>query len=160
MAVKFSDTSLKEYEEVATHYPDRRASLLPAMWIATREFGVISEEVMLYLAELVGVPASRVYEVATFYTMYPRSKRGKYHLQVCHTLSCHLRGADELKQYVEETLGLESGACSPDGLFSYAHVECLGSCHTAPVVRINDDYHENMDLPAFKAKVEELKKQG
>lgn len=158
MSVKFSDAALKEFEEIATHYPDRRASLLPALWIASREFGFISQDTMEYLAELVGVPYPRVYEVVTFYTMYQRKQPGKYHLQVCHTLSCHLRGADELKKYVEEKLGLKPGETSPDGLFSYSPVECLGSCHTAPVVRINDDYHENMDLEQFDTMIQEMKK--
>jgi NADH-quinone oxidoreductase subunit E len=160
MAVQFSDASLKEFEEIATHYPDRRATLLPALWIAQREFGWISEETMEYVAGLVGVPYARVYEVVTFYTMYQRKKPGKYHLQVCQTLSCHLRGADEIKQYIEQKLGLEPGACTPDGMFSYQKVECLGSCHTAPVVQINDDYYENLDVSKFEALLQDLKQKG
>lgn len=160
MAVQFSDSALKEYEEIVSHYPDRKATLLPALWLAQKEFGWISDETMEYLADLVGVPPARVLEVVTFYTMYQRKKPGKYHLQVCQTLSCHLRGADELKEYIEKKLGLEPGACTPDGLFSYQRVECLGSCHTAPVVQVNDDFHENLDAAKLDALVQELRSKG
>ena len=116
MAVKFNDAALKEFEEIATHYPDRRATLLPALWLASREFGWVSEETMEYLAGLVGVPFARVYEVATFYTMYQRTKPGKFHLQVCQTLSCHLRGADEFWQCLRREL-------ARDDAHGPAHIE-------------------------------------
>ncbi len=158
MAVKFSEAALKEFEEIATHYPDRRATLLPALWIAQREFGFIAQETMEYVAELVRVPFARVREVVNFYTMYQQKKPGKYHLQICQTLSCWLAGADELKAYVEKTLGLQNGQTAPDGLFSYQRVECLGACHVAPVIQINDEYHENLNVAQFGEIVNNLKK--
>ncbi|MCB1173825.1 MAG: NAD(P)H-dependent oxidoreductase subunit E [Leptospiraceae bacterium] len=158
MAVSFNESVIKEFEDIARRYTDRRATLLPALWLAMREFRYISTEVMQYIAELVQVPYTRVYEVVEFYTMFLTNKPGKYHLQVCQTLSCQLRGSDELKEFIETRLGLENGACTPDGLFSYQQVECLGSCHTAPVVQVNDDFHENLDVPKLEALLEKLKK--
>ncbi|MCS7205415.1 MAG: NAD(P)H-dependent oxidoreductase subunit E [Leptospiraceae bacterium] len=158
MAVKFSEEALKEYEEITTHYPDRKATLLPALWIAQREFGYISKEVMEYVAELVGVPFVRVYEVVEFYTMYHKKKPGRYHLQLCQTLSCYLAGAEEIRKYIEEKLNLKPGETSEDGLFSFQLMECLGSCHTAPVVQINDDYYENLTVEKFDAIIQDLKK--
>jgi len=160
MAVKFSEEVLKEYEEIASHYPDRKATLLPALWLAQREFGYISEETMEYIAELVGVPYTRVYEVVEFYTMYQKKKPGKYHLQLCQTLSCYLVGAEEIRNYIEEKLNLKPGEVTPDGLFSFQLVECLGSCHTAPVVQINDDYYENLNVEKFDQIIKELKNKG
>lgn len=160
MAVQFSEKALKEYEEIVTRYPDRKATLLPALWIAQREFGYISREVMEYVAELVEVPFSRVYEVAEFYTMFQKKKPGKYHLQLCQTLSCHLAGADEIRKYIEEKLHLQPGETSQDGMFSFQLVECLGSCHTAPVVQINDDYYENLNVEKFDAIIQDLKNKG
>ncbi len=160
MAVKFSDKTLKEYEEIVKRYPLKSATLLPALWLAQKEFGYISEEVMEYIAELVGVPFSRVYEVAEFYTMYHKKKPGKYHLQLCQTLSCYLVGAEEIRKYIEEKLNLKNGETSTDGLFSFQLVECLGACHQAPVVQINDDYYENLTVETIDQIIKELKQKG
>lgn len=157
MAIQFKESVLKEYEEIVTHYPDKKATLLPALWLAQREFGYISEEVMEYIASLVGVPYSRVYEVVEFYTMYQKKKPGKYHLQMCQTLSCYLRGAEEIRDYIEQKLNLKPGEITPDGMFSFQLVECLGSCHTAPVVQINDDYYENLNVEKFDQIIQALK---
>ncbi len=157
MSVQFKEEVLKEYEKIKTYYPNTQATLLPALWLAQREFGYISEEVMEYIAELVGVPFPKVYEVVEFYTMYHKKKPGKYHLQLCQTLSCFLAGAEELRTYIEEKLNLKPGETSPDGLFSFQLVECLGSCHTAPVVQINDDYYENLDVQKFDQIIQELR---
>ncbi|GIX40454.1 MAG: hypothetical protein KatS3mg129_0187 [Leptospiraceae bacterium] len=98
MAVKFSEEVLQEYEEIASHYPVRRASLLPALWLAQREFGYISQEVMEYIAELVGVPYTRVYEVVEFYTMYQKKKPGKVSSTIMSDLIMLSNGSRRIKK--------------------------------------------------------------
>ena len=83
-------------------------------------------------------------QAASFYTMFPSQPVGKYHIQVCRTLSCQLRGAEQLVDMLKETLEIGLGQMTPDGLFSLAEVECLGSCGTAPMMQINEDYYENL----------------
>jgi NADH-quinone oxidoreductase E subunit len=96
------------------------------------------------VGELLELPYSEVYDTASFYTMLKLKPTGKYHLQVCHTLSCALRGAAQICDHVKGKYGISSGETTPDGKFSIVKVECLGSCGTAPVVQINDDYYEDL----------------
>ena len=89
---------------------------------------------------------AHVHGAVTFYTMYKQRPTGKYHIQVCTTLSCMLRGSDELVEHLEQKLGIKVGETTPDGKFSLVRVECLGSCGTAPMFQLNDDYHEDLTL--------------
>lgn len=104
----------------------------------------MSEEAVNYIAERLDLQPIEVYEVVTFYSMYFMENIGKYHLQVCRTLSCMLCGAQELTAHLEKKLGIKPGQVTPDGRFRLSEVECLGSCTTAPVLQINFDYHENL----------------
>ncbi len=158
MAVTFKPEVVKEFEAVAARYPVRRAALLPALWLAQREFGWISEEAMVCVAKLVGVSPMQVMEVAGFYTMYQKNKPGKYHLQVCQTIACLLAGSEEIKKTIERVLDLKPGQTTPDGQFSYQTVECLASCHTAPCMQVNDDYHENLTPESTEKLITELRK--
>lgn len=158
MSVEFRQEVINEFEAIAQRYPVRRAALLPALWLAQREFGWISEDAMLCVAKLVGISPAQVYEVAEFYTMYQKQKPGKYHLQVCQTISCLLAGSEEIKKTVERVLNLKPGQTTPDGQFSYQLVECLASCHTAPCMQVNDDYHENLTPESTEKLIAELRK--
>jgi NADH-quinone oxidoreductase E subunit len=144
MAVQFSNQALEEYHRVLTQYPLKRAAIMPVLWIAQREFGYLSPEVQQYVADLMGFPLAWVSGVASFYTMYYKKPIGKYHLQVCTNVSCMLRGSDEIVRVVEERLGIGLGETTADGRFSLDEVECLASCGTAPMMQINEDYHENL----------------
>jgi len=158
VAVEFKKQTLEEFEGIAARYPVRRAALLPALWLAQREFGWLSSDAMKAVAKLVGVSPVQVLEVAEFYTMYQKKKPGKYHLQVCQTIACLLAGSEEIKKTVERVLGLKPGETSPDGKFSYQLVECLASCHTAPCMQVNDDYHENLTPESTEKLIGELRK--
>jgi NADH-quinone oxidoreductase subunit E len=158
MAVTFKPEVVKEFEAIAARYPVRRAALLPALWLAQREFGWISEDAMVCVAKLVGVSPMQVMEVAGFYTMYQKNKPGKHHLQVCQTIACLLAGSEEIKKTVERVLNLKNGETTPDGQFSYQLVECLASCHTAPCMQVNDDYHENLTPESTEKLIAELRK--
>ncbi|HSD11792.1 MAG TPA: NAD(P)H-dependent oxidoreductase subunit E [Candidatus Binatia bacterium] len=144
MAVQFSNQALGEYQRVLSRYPINRAALMPVLWIAQREFGCLSPEVQQYVADLMGFPLAWVSGVASFYTMYYKKPIGKYHLQVCTNVSCMLRGSDEIVRAIEERLGIGLGETTTDGRFSLDEVECLASCGTAPMMQVNEDYHENL----------------
>ena len=144
MSVAFSEQARRELESLRSRYPDKEALILPALYLAQREFGHVSDEAIVYLADLLGFPPARIEGVATFYTMYNRRPVGKYHLQICRNISCSLMGAEHLIEYVSKKLGVRPGQTTPDGKFTLSQAECLGSCGTAPVMQVNDDYHENL----------------
>lgn len=158
--VSFRPETLKEYEEIAKRYPDRRATLLPALWLAQRDFGWLSQDVQAYVAGLVGVSPAHVQEVAEFYTMYHKKPAGKYHVQVCRTLSCALAGSGKILETLKEVLGVQPGERTPDGKFSLQEVECLASCHTAPCVQINDEYYEGLTPEKLRELIEKLRREG
>ncbi len=138
-AVSFSDEAMAEYREILTHYPERRAALMPVLWLAQHEFGWLSPEVMLYVAELMEIPVAWVEGVATFYTMYNKRPVGKHHLQVCTNLSCYLRGSDEILAACSHRLDIGPGQTTEDKKFTLDRAECLGSCGTAPMLQIGDE---------------------
>ena len=146
MKVEFSESAKKEFDAIVQRYPQKRAALLTVLHLAQREFGWLSREVMEYVGRLLDIPAGEVYDTASFYTMFYQKPVGKYHIQVCHTLSCALRGARNIYEHLEQKLGIKAGEVTPDGKFSLVKVECLGSCGTAPVVQINDDYFEGLTI--------------
>jgi len=158
MLVEFKPEVVKEFEDIAARYPVRRAALLPALWLAQREFGWISTDAMLAVAKLVGCSPAQVLETANFYTMYQKQKPGKYHLQVCQTISCLLNGSEEIKKTIQAKLGIKNGETTQDGQFSYQTVECLASCHTGPCMQVNDDYYENLTPESTEKLIEDLKK--
>ena len=156
-SVEFSAEALAEYERILTHYPQRRAALMPVLWLAQREFGWLSTEVQAYVAKLMDLPVAWVEGAATFYTMYYKRPIGKHHLQICTNLSCQLRGADEVLSAVRRRLDIEPGETTSDMEFSLDRAECLGSCGTAPVLQLGSgSYFENLDVDGALALVEQL----
>ncbi|MDZ7293000.1 MAG: NADH-quinone oxidoreductase subunit NuoE [candidate division KSB1 bacterium] len=144
MNSKLSNQTLKRIKEVMAHYPNKQAALLPILHIVQEEKGCISEELEPAIAEIVEVPVIKVREVITFYTMFHRQPIGKYHVQMCRTVSCTLCGHRDLLKYVTEKLGIEAGQTTPDGKYTLDVVECLAACETAPVMQINDTYYGNL----------------
>jgi NADH-quinone oxidoreductase E subunit len=154
---RFSETALAEYREILTRYPERRAALLPTLWLAQREFGWLSLPVQEYVASLMEFPLSWVTSVVSFYTMFWSEPKGRHHLQLCVNLSCALRGSDRLRACIERRLHIAPGERTADGHFSFEEVECLASCGTAPVMQVsNETYHENLDEPALEALLDRL----
>jgi NADH-quinone oxidoreductase subunit E len=149
VALEFSKSAETELKAILGRYPDAEAAVIPALILAAREFGSVGDEAIHLVAARLGVHPSRVRATATFYTMLPRKPLGKYHLQVCTNISCSLLGADHVMNLLEAKLGVRRGQTTEDGLFTLSEVECLGSCGTAPVMMINDDYFENLDEGAL-----------
>jgi NADH-quinone oxidoreductase subunit E len=155
---KLSKNILDQFEIIAEKYPTRRAALLPLFWLIQREEGCLSPEHIAAAAELTHCPPVQALETAEFYTMFRKEKCGKYHLQVCRTLSCTLAGAENLHQVLERRLGLKDGGVTSDGLFSYETVECLAGCHAGPCMTVNDERHEHMTAEKLEGLIESLKK--
>ena len=156
MSVAFSETGRAEFERLLTRYPDRKAVILPALHLAQKEFGYVSDEAIVYIAGLVGASPAEIEGVASFYTMYDRKPVGKYHVQICRNISCSLLGAEHLIEHVAGKLGVKPGATTPDGKFTLSQVECLGSCGTAPVMQVNDEYHENLTVESIDRILDQL----
>lgn len=156
----FTEENLRRVEEIKKRYPKPMAALLPVLWVAQEQFGWISEDVMRYIADLLGVPFNHVLGVVTFYTMYNRKPVGKYHIQVCANVSCMLRGSDNLIEHLENRLGVKVGETTSDKLFTLSEVECLGSCGTAPMMQVNNDYYDNLTSEKIDNLLEEFKKQA
>jgi NADH-quinone oxidoreductase E subunit len=157
VSLAFSEETRAKYERLLTRYPNRQAAILPTLYLAQREFGHLSDEAILYVADLLGFSPAYIYGVATFYTMYNKKPVGKYHLQVCRNLSCSLMGAEHLIEHVAGKIGVQPGETTADGRFTLSTVECLGSCGTAPVMQVNDDYYENLTEESIDAILDGLR---
>ncbi|RMD91621.1 MAG: NAD(P)H-dependent oxidoreductase subunit E, partial [Calditrichaeota bacterium] len=121
-------------------YPSKRAATLPILHSIQQEYGYIPEEAEPYVAELVEVPPVKIREVLLFYTLFHRQPIGKYHFQVCRTVSCWLRGAKDILAHLREKLDLEGEGTTPDQKYTLTEVECLGACELAPMMQLNEDY--------------------
>lgn len=141
---------------LAKYPPERKASaVIPIMWLAQKQEGWVSEPAIQAIAKLLDMPVIRVLEVATFYTMFHLAPVGKHHFQLCGTTPCMLRGAEELKSVCKRRIGGKH-AVSADGLFSWEEVECLGACVNAPVIAIDDYFHEDLSPDALEALMDKL----
>jgi len=140
----FSPEIEAEIDQHLAKYPVVRSAILPLMFIVQRERGYLDPPGVAYLANRLGLRFTDVWEVATFYSMIHIEPIGKYHIQVCRTLSCKLRGAEKITEYCSQKLGIKPGQTTADGRFSLSEVECLGSCGTAPMFQLNFDFHENL----------------
>jgi NADH-quinone oxidoreductase subunit E len=147
-----------EIDRHLSKYPPerKRSAILPLMFIVQRERGYLDPPGVTYLADRLGVRITDIWEVATFYSMIHTEPIGKYHLQVCKTLSCKILGANKITAQCAERLGIKPGETTPDGLFSLSEVECLGSCGTAPMMQIGFDFYENLT----PEKVDEIIERG
>jgi NADH-quinone oxidoreductase subunit E len=153
MAV-FSPEVEAEIDAHLSKYPPERSrsAILPLMFIVQRERGGwLDEPGVAYLADRLGIRITDIWEVATFYSMINTKPVGKYHLQVCRTLSCKILGADRIPEQCAKRLGIKPGETTPDGRFTLSEVECLGSCGTAPMLQLGFDYHENLTTEKLDA---------
>ena len=132
------------FDEIVKQYPPerRRSAVLPALYLAQQQQGYITANAIRHVAELLGVSAADVEDVVSFYTMFYTRPVGKYVLQVCRTLSCALNGAERVTEEIVDALGIRPGQTDATGTFTLVEVECLGACDRAPVVMVNDGWHE------------------
>jgi NADH-quinone oxidoreductase E subunit len=157
MEFKFTEDNLKQVEESLGRYPHKRAAIMPVLYIAQKQNGFISGEVMKEIARILEITPEDVLGVVTFYTMYHQQPVGKYHIQVCTNISCMLKGGYGIYERVKEKLGIENMQVTLDKLFSLEEVECMGSCGTAPMMAVNEDYFENLTKEMTDQIIESLK---
>ena len=144
----FSNENLKKKDEILKKYPSSRkkSAIMPLLYLAQKQNeGWIPLVAIRYVAELLEVPYIKVYEVATFYTMYNLAPVGKYFVQVCTTTPCAIRGSGKIVEMCKKFISAKEGHLSKDEKSSWIEVECLGACVNAPMIQINDDYYEDLD---------------
>ncbi len=144
MSFKFTEENLAKIEKAKAKYPTSLAAVMDTVYIAQKQNGYISDEVMEEIALVLNIDKVQVLSVVTFYTMYFTKQMGRNHVQVCTNVSCMLRGAYEIWDAVKEKLGLENMEVSADGKFSLEEVECMGACGYAPMIAINEQFYENL----------------
>ena len=149
----FDDRTLDHIRsQIFPRYPSRRASLLPVLHLAQKQFGGVSSEVEKYLSELLEVPLADLHGVVSFYTMVQQKSCARYTIQVCTNVTCNLLGSEDLRDYLRCKLGVKLGRVSQDGRFELREAECLGCCDSAPVLMINGGLYENVS----REKIDEL----
>ena len=157
----FNKENLQKAKDVTAKYPETRikSAVMPLLDLAQRQNGGwLSRGAIEYVADYISEPYMRVYEVASFYSMYHLKPVGKHHIQVCGTTPCWLKGAGDIMQACEKHANAKCGETSKDGMFTISEVECLGACVDAPVVQINDDYHENLTPNQMGEIIDNLRK--
>jgi NADH-quinone oxidoreductase subunit E len=150
---------IPEFEELKKRLPPGLNSILvlPCLRRIQDDRGYIADEDVAGLVDYLGVPRIQIEEVLSFYTMLRRKPIGRWHVQVCRNVSCSMRGAERLIDHLANRLGVKPGGTTADGRFTLSTVECLGSCGTAPVVMVNERYHELQDAQSLDALIEGLK---
>ncbi len=156
-SVEFPPEAKKKFDWILTRYPNKEAALLPTLHLAQEVWGWISPEVVRYIGSLLDLTPATVFGVVSFYNMYNQKPVGKYHVQVCTNLSCMVSNAYDIYDHLCEKLQIHPGETTADGRYTVVEVECLGSCGTAPVVQVNNDYHENMNLEKMDSLLGQLK---
>jgi len=156
----FSKETEDKFKYLASIYPRKRSALIPMLLAAQKEDGYIKAATIEYVARYLDLNASEVDSIMSFYTLLRRQPAGKYHIMICTNLSCLLQGSDEIEACVKRKLGIGLGEMTSDGLFSAIEFECLASCTTAPVMQINGEFYENLDVHKTEQILDELRKQG
>ncbi len=157
---EFNGENLSRADNIIAKYPSGRqkSAILPLLDIAQRQNGGwLSVTAIEYVANLLNIPYMRAYEVASFYTMFNLEPVGKFHVQICGTTPCWLRGSDQITKAFIKNCNITKGKHSEDGLFTLSEVECLGACVNAPMVQINDDYYENLTEKSVTELVDKIK---
>jgi NADH-quinone oxidoreductase subunit E len=138
--------------------PDFESTLvMPCLHAVQAERGYVADEDIEALVDYLGVPRMQIEQVLSYYTMFRRKPIGRWHLQACRNVTCSMRGSERLIDHLARTLGVQPGGTTADGRFTLTEVECLGSCGTAPVVMVNDAYHENMSIERLDALLDSLR---
>jgi len=157
---QFSETRKAEIATLVARYPGARSVLLPVLHMAQEDFGYLSMPVQQLVADTLDLRLMAVREVVTFYTMFREKPCGTYLLEVCTNVGCMLNGADELVAHMCDSLGIKVGETTPDGMFTVTEVECAGACAGAPVVQVNNVYHEKATPESMDALIAKVRSEG
>jgi len=157
---QFSEARLDEIKALVARYPHARSALLPVLHMAQEDFSYLSMDVQKLVAETLGVHLMAVREVVTFYTMFREKPCGTYLLEVCTNAGCMLNGSDDLVRHLCEKLDIKVGQTTADGLFTVTEVECAGACGGAPVVQVNNIYHEKATAESMDKVIADARQEG
>jgi NADH-quinone oxidoreductase subunit E len=161
MAFALSEEQERELQRILARYPNKMAACIPALHLCQEaNENWVSPEVIAFVAERLELPTSHVQGVVTFYTLFNQSKPGKHQVWVCHTLSCALRGADQIMAHCEKKLGVRCGETSKDGRVTLRSAECLAACGNAPMMQVDKDYHENLSIEQVDRILDRLMYEG
>ena len=141
---KLSAKTQAKIRALVDQFPLRRSAVMPALHYAQGEVGYLDDDTLLEIAEILEVPKNMTTEVVGFYSMFDRTQRGKYKIEVCRNLSCALRGSSEMTAHIKQKLGIEVGGTTADGKFTLLEAECLGACGYAPMLAIGPYFYENL----------------
>jgi NADH-quinone oxidoreductase subunit E len=159
LVLKFGEQAIAELEALKSHYPNWKACILPALWMAQREYGgFLSDEAISEVAFRLKRSAAEVQGVATFYSMYNTQHHpGRHKIEVCTCISCHFNGAFRVRDYIVEKLGIKNRETTADGMFMLEEVECLNACNRAPVVQVGDQYYGPVTEQSIDELIERLR---
>jgi NADH-quinone oxidoreductase E subunit len=161
-AFEYTPENRARFDEIVKRYPSdrRRSAVLPALYLAQYQQGYITANAIRHVAQLLGITRADVEDVVSFYTMFYTKPVGRFVLQVCRTLSCALNGAERVTEELQDKLGIKPGETDSTGTFTLMEVECLGACDRAPVVMVNDAWHEGLAPESAGKLIEELRSRG
>ena len=160
MAFQFTEENLERINQELKKYPAKKPGVMAALYIGQEQNGYISNEVIEEVARVLELTNEEVLGVVSFYTMYHQKPMGKHHIQVCTNVSCMLRGAYEIWDQVKEKLGIDNLEVTEGSYFSLEEVECMGSCGTAPMIAVNEDYYENLNTEKVESILESLRNES
>ena len=152
-----SEENLRKIEELKKRYQKPQSVVLAALWMWQEEHGWISDEGIKEVAGILGIPAHHVYGVVSFYTMFNRAPVGRHKIEVCTNVSCMLKNSDKILRHIEDRLHIRVGETTSDRRFTLVEAECLGSCGTAPMMQVGDEYYENLDEAKLDKILSDLK---
>jgi NADH-quinone oxidoreductase E subunit len=153
----FIESVIKELEEIKAKYPDSRSALMPALYIAQREYGWLSQMALNAVSSSLNLSPALVRGVSTFYAMFKHKPMGRHLIQLCTNVSCMILGAERLVDFLKNKYCLEEGGTTPDGRFSLVIMECIGGCDVAPTMLVNEDYYSNLTQERIEKILEEYK---
>ena len=158
--IKITDELMSQFKGFIAKYPEgkERSAVLAMLHLMQDTYGWLSVEAMDKVAEIINIEPIRVYEIATFYTMFNLKPVGKYKLDFCLTSCCGIRGADDIFEYTLNKLGIQAGGTTSDGLFTVAATECLGACGYGPMLRLDDKYIEHLTPESIDELIDSLRK--
>ena len=161
-AFVYTPANRARFDEIVRRYPPdrRRSAVLPALYLAQQQQGYITANAIRHVAGLVGITRAEVEDVVSFYTMFYTKPVGTFVLQVCRTLSCALNGAERVTEELSAKIGIPPGQTDPSGTFTLLEVECLGACDRAPVVMVNDAWHECLKPEDAARLIDDLRARG
>jgi NADH-quinone oxidoreductase subunit E len=156
----FSKETEDKFKHLSSIYPKKRSALIPMLLLAQKEHGYIKAATIDYVGKYLELNPSEVDSIMSFYTLLHRKPVGKYHIMICTNLACLLQGSDEIEACVKRKLGVGLGEITSDGLFSAIEFECLGSCTTAPVMQVNGEFYENLNVKKTEEILDDFRKRG